>query len=104
MIDHLRNQTGYIVNTTTDKHGDQKQSSLTAVQIRFRYQTSISTQPNREAIESDAIIWLAKDASVEEGTIIKYEDDYWRVKTLVKAMRNDGVTQFLKAYVDKHTM
>lgn len=104
MIDHVRNQTAYIVNTTTDKHGDQKQSSLTTIKVRFRYFTDIDRQQNREAITADAMIWLASDANVSEGSIIKVDDKYWRINTLVKARKMDEEVQFLKAFVERHTL
>lgn len=104
MISHLLIQDAYIVNTTTDKHGDQKQSSLTAIKCKFRYNTIMDKNVYREGLDaSDAIVWLADDVSVSEGTIIKIDSDYWRVDRLIKAknMKSTDV-QFNKAFVNKH--
>lgn len=104
MIDHLRNQTAYILTTTQDKFGDQKEASRKAIKVRFRYMTDIDRNVNREAITADAIIWFSKDEAVTEGTIVQVDDKYWRVNTLIKARKMDETVQFLKAFVEKHTL
>lgn len=107
MIDHLRNQQAYIINTTTNKFGDQKESSRTSELVRFRYITELDQVNNREGVNSpQATIWLRAEASVSEGSIIYLEDDdsYWRVERLTKARKMDKTVHFLKAFVQKHTM
>lgn len=107
MIDHLRNQQAYIINTSKDKFGDQNETSRTSEMVRFRYVTDIEQNTNREGIVStEAVIHLRAEANVSEGTIIFMEDDnsYWRVETLVKARKMDATVHFLKALVQRHKM
>ena len=105
MIQHILNQDASLVQTTQDKHGDQKQSSTEAISIRFRYITDVDKNVNREGMTSEAIIWCAPDTAIAEGSILLVEGVYWRVVRLVKARRMSGnEVQFLKAFVDRHVL
>lgn len=104
MIDHLRNQTAYIINTAKNKYGDQKETTRTEVLVRFRYLTEIDRASQSESVMSDAMIWFASDANVSEGTIVLVDGTYWRIDRLIKARKMDSEVQFLKALVEKHTM
>lgn len=105
MLNHVFNQDAKIIITSTDKHGDQVVSSETDILCRFRYFTEIDQSGNREGLTTtaDAIIWLAPELDVAEGTILYTDGKYWRVNRLVKARRMSGDTvEFLKAFVSKH--
>lgn len=104
MIDHIRNQTAYIINTSKNKYGDQKETTRTEVLVRFRYLTDIDIRTQAENITADAMIWFSAEENVSEGTIVLVDDKYWRVNRLIKARKMDGEIQFLKALVEKHTM
>ena len=106
IIDHTLTQTGYIIPTTTDAHGDQIAGTPEAITCRFRYVTGIERQTNAEALAGiDAIIWLRADEEAEEGTIIQVDGKYWRVDRLIKARKLSGSTvEFLKAFVVKHSL
>jgi len=107
MLAHVFNQTGKIINTTTDKHGDQKVDSETEISLRFRYITELDKGVNREGVmtASDAIVWMAPDTAVEEGSILYIDSKYWRINRLIRARRMSGSTvEFLKAFVDAHNL
>lgn len=103
MLAHIFNQAGKIIHTELDKHGDQVVTSETSILCRFRYITALDVGENKEALLSDAIIWLAPESDVMEGSILFADGKYWRVGRLVKARRMSGSTvEFLKAFVNKH--
>jgi hypothetical protein len=105
MLTHALKQDAEVVTTTTDEYGDQIVSSEVSVKCRFRYITQVDQADHAELINagSEAIIWFEPDASIEEGTIVKTNDVYWRVDRLVKARRLSGSQiHFLKAYVNRH--
>lgn len=106
MIDHTLTQTGNLITTTKDAHGDQIQSASTPILCRFRYVTGIDKGENREALAGiDAIIWLKSDSGAVEGTIIQVDGKYWRIDRLIKARKLSGDTvEFLKAFVTAHKL
>lgn len=106
LIDHTLTQTGNIIPTTRDSHGDQIAGTPEGITCRFRYVTGVERLQNREALAGiDAIIWLRAEEEVEEGTILQVDGHYWRVDRLVKARKLSGSTvEFLKAYVQKHSI
>jgi hypothetical protein len=106
MIDHILNQEGFIVETTTDKHGDQVEDKLTPVRCRFRYITGIEKGINAEDFQgSNAMIWFAPDANIEEGSVVQVDSKYWRVDRLIRARKMSGSTvEFLKAFVKNHQL
>lgn len=103
MIDHLRNQTAYIITSTTDRHGDQTETSRKATKVRFRYITDVDKGINSEGLRSDAIIWFDKDEDVSEGTLVEVDDAMWRIERLIKARKMTEEVQFLKAFVERHS-
>lgn len=106
LIDHILTQDAQIIHTNRDIHGDQLESSTEDIKIRFRYITVLDKNASREALDSaDAMVWFSPSADVQEGSIIKVDDKYWRVDRLIKARRlTDSTTQFLKATVKVHSI
>lgn len=106
MLSHTYNQTAKLIVTSKDKYGDQKQTSQTSISCRFRYITEVESNVNRESEEAfDAIVWVASDTAIVEGSILQIESKYWRVNRLVRARRlTDSTVQFLKAYVKRHEL
>lgn len=106
MIDHVLTQTGYLIPTTRNAHGDQIAGTPIVVIGKFRYVTGIERGQNIEALDGiDAIIWLSSDVNAGEGSILQFDDKYWRIDRLTKARKISGDTvEFLKAYVKKHSM
>lgn len=106
MIDHILTQDANIITTTTDKHGDQKQSASTPVKCKFRYITVVDKNVDREGLSStEAIFWFSASTSISETSILKHENKYWRVDRLVKARRlADSTVQFLKVFVSPHKL
>jgi len=105
MLAHAMTQDGKLVVTERDKHGDQDIVSETAIKLRFRYITELDRNTNRESLNSEALIWLAPDLDVAEGSVIFAENTYWRVQKLIKARRMSGNrVEFLKALVNKHSV
>jgi len=106
MLSHTYTQSAKIIVTSKDKYGDQKQTSQASINCRFRYITEVDKGVNREGMEAfDAIVWVAPETAIEEGTILQIEDKYWRVNRLVRARRmTDSTIQFLKAFVKRHEL
>ena len=105
MLRYTMNQPGKLLVTTTDEFGDQNTSSETSIMCRFRYITDIDKNVNREALGSEAMIWLSPDLTVSEGNIIFVDGGYWRIQKLVKARKMSGTTiEFYKAFVTRHTL
>lgn len=105
MIDHILTQDCELITTTTDKHGDQKQSASTSLKCKFRYISATDKQVNSEAFISEAMMWFTPDSGIVETNILKFDNQYWRVDRLVQARRlSDPTIQFLKAFVNKHSL
>jgi hypothetical protein len=102
MISHLLNQTCEIVETTYNKYGEQILSTTAEISCKFREITNLTKSANREDIAADAMLWVEPDASLEKGTIILIDGDYYRVERLVKARRNNGEVQFIKCDLQAH--
>lgn len=106
MIEHTLKQDAYLITTTTDKYGSQNQTSSDAIKCRFRYITEIDKGVNMESVVAgDANMWFKPDENIVEGSILKVDDNYWRVTRLIRARRMSGDTiEFLKALVSKHDL
>lgn len=103
MLDHAMEQTAYIIDTSYNDDGDQVMTSSGQIVCRFRWITDLERPSNREEIRSDAMLWIKPDEDIEEGTIIKFDDDYFRVRQVVEARRLRGnQIHFLKCLLDKY--
>lgn len=103
MLDHAMEQTAYVIETTFNDDGDQVMSSSEEIVCRFRWITDLERPTNREEIRSDALLWTKPDENIAEGTIIKFGDDYFRVKRVTEARRLRGnQVFFLKCLLDKY--
>lgn len=104
ILTHALNQDAEILEITTDKHGDQVLGDSEDVKCRFRYVTELDKASNREGLTTaDAIVWFEPDVTVQEGSIIKVENKYWRIDRLIKARKLENSTiYFLKAFVKAH--
>jgi hypothetical protein len=103
MLDHAMEQTAYIIETSYNDDGDQVMSTSEQIVCRFRWITDLERPANREEIRSDAMLWVKSDEDIEEGTIIKFGSDYFRVKRVTEARRLRGnQIYFLKCLLDKY--
>jgi len=97
------NFTAYKVTTTRNAYGDYFSSEETAVKCHFRYITEQVTSSNNEQIQSDAMAWFEPDSGVDRGTILKFEDEYFRVERVTKARKlRDPNVQFIKTELIKY--
>lgn len=104
MLSHTLEQTASLIVTTTNKYGDQVLTSSSQINCRFRWITEVQRASNREEIRSDALLWTEPDEPIGEGTIIKVDDNYFRVRRVTKARRLRGdQVYFLKCLLDKYT-
>jgi hypothetical protein len=103
MLNHAMEQTAYIIETSYNDDGDQEFVSSDTIACRFRWITELDNLDNREEIRSDALLWIKPDEDVNEGTIIKFDDDYFRVKRVIEARRLRGnQVYFKKCLMDKY--
>lgn len=100
----MQNQTCQIVETSTNKYGEQIQDSQTEVACRFREITQADQNNNMDSfIGVDAMLWVEPEVDIQEGTIVKIEDRTWRVIRLIKARAMTADVKFQKALLEKHT-
>lgn len=102
-LDNITNQICEIITTTTNVYGDQVTESSKEWHCRFRESGEIRSGNNREDLAgADAMIHLPADAPAIEGTIIKYDDRYWRVTKVNKGRRFSDEVLFLKCWLETH--
>lgn len=101
IIDHVLTQNALILETITDRHGDQQVVDSTTENVRFRYITEINKGNMAEGLSTaDAIIWFKSNTVAKESSIVYVDNKYWRVDKLVKARRlSNSNVLFNKAYV-----
>ena len=106
ILTHALKQAGKLVQATINIYGDQISGGETNVMCRFRNITELDKGSNIEGIDTaDAIVWFEPDVSIEEGSIIKVDDEYWRIERLIKARRiASSDILFYKALVKKHQL
>lgn len=104
MIAHTLQQTATLYTTSRDRYGDQVATASTTIKCRFRWITELDQLGNREELRSDALLWTSPTEAVKEGTILKFEDDFFRVKRVTQARRLIGnKVEFIKCLLEKHT-
>ena len=104
LITHILTQEAGIIDTTTNKYGDQKLVSASAVPCHFRYITGIEKNINAEGMNSEAMIWFEPDLDIAEASLVQIEGKYWRIDRLIKARRFSEDIIFLKAFVTRHEL
>lgn len=103
MLNHAMEQTAYIIDTSYNDDGDQVMNTSKQISCRFRWITNLERPSNREEIRSDAMLWTKPDEDIEEGTIIKFNNNYFRVRRVIEARRLRGDQFFfLKCLLDKY--
>lgn len=104
MLSHTFEQTAQIITTTRNDDGDRLQTASKSIKCRFRWITELDRVSNREEIRSDALLWTDPDQPISEGTIIKADDNYFRVRRVTKARRlRGGKVHFLKYMLEKQS-
>lgn len=93
---HIMEQTCSIIKATQNKYGDQVLDSTEEIKCRFRWITELQHVSNREELQSDALLWTAGDENIDEGTIIKFDGEYFRVMRVTEARRLRGDTVYFK--------
>jgi head-tail adaptor len=96
MLNHAFEQTASIITTSYNDDGDQSFVSSLEIKCRFRWITDLERPANREEVRSDAMLWVKPSEEIAEGWIIKFEDDYFRVRRIIEARRLRGDTIFFK--------
>lgn len=103
-ISHLLNQTLVIVETSTDRYGDQELVGQLSVPCRFRYITEVDKMTLAEAEASDAMVWVEPDAPIQSASILFIDEVYWRIDRMIKARKMDDTVEFLKVYLSRHEL
>lgn len=104
MLEHTFEQTCYLVSTKRNKYGDIDMEGSEAVSCRFRKITELDKMNNREDIRADAWLWVRAGELVEEGGVVRFEDEYYRIKRVLEARRLRGNKVFFKkCLLDKYS-
>lgn len=91
------NLTAYKVARTRNEYGDYTAGAETPLRCHFRYITDQITGQNNETIDADAMLWVEPNSGVDRETIIKFDNEYWRVERVIKARRlRSPEVQFIK--------
>lgn len=103
ILTHALKQECQIITTSKDVYGTLKEDSATTVPCKFRHIVGVQQVGlNREDIDADALLWLEPDVDVREGSIIKFENEYYRIERFVKARRlSETDVHFLKCELQK---
>lgn len=103
MITHILTQTCGVQHSHVDEFGDIVLDSIESLACRFRYIQAVERQANREGLTSDAMLWLEPGANVEEGDVVYFEGEYFRIQQVTKARKMAGSTvQFLKCLLESY--
>lgn len=96
--------TAYKVNTSRNAYGDYvSDSTTTATPCHFRYITKEISGATDEVVSSTAMVWFMPDENVDKGDVIKVDDEYFKIESIIKArrLRNPAVL-FLKCSLVKY--
>jgi hypothetical protein len=103
MLNHTFEQTASIITTSYNDDGDQSFVSSLEIKCRFRWITDLERPSNREEVRADAMMWVKPSEIISEGWIIKFKDDFFRVRRVVEARRLRGdIIYFKKVLLDKY--
>jgi hypothetical protein len=103
VISHALTQTCTIIETSLNRFGDYVEQDGAQYRCRFRDITDISELPNNETTGSQAILWLDANAPVQRGTIVKIENEYFRIDRITKARKlTSSNVEFIKCLVEYH--
>lgn len=102
MLNHTMEQVCLLVETSYNDDGDLVYNSSKEIPCRFRWITDLDKLNNRESIRADAMLWVKAEENIIEGSVIKFNDEYFRVRQLIEARRLRGETiYFKKCLLDK---
>jgi len=104
VLTHAMVQTMTLLNTSTDGYGDQVGETGTDYPCKFREITELDQINNREMVTTtDAMLWVEADTPVVKGSIVKIEDEKYRVDRLTKARRIESAdVLFIKCLLEKY--
>lgn len=102
MLNHIMEQVCSLIETNYNEDGDLIYKDSEEIACRFRWITDLDNLNNRESIRSDAMLWVKPNVDIKEGSVIKFNDEYFRVRQLIEARRLRGETvYFKKCLLDK---
>jgi hypothetical protein len=93
------NQSVQVVSTTRNKFGDIVNTAgfQSTIKCKFREIADLGDEVNREVEGSLAMMWTNPDSGVDVGSVILFDDKYYRVANMTVARRlHSVVVQFLK--------
>lgn len=97
MLERYLVQTCEIVTTIRSEWGDYVLQDTIEEPCRFRVITTTRRETHRETDDSDAMIWLASDSSVDIRSIVKFDGIYYQIERINKARKLGGNTiEFIK--------
>jgi len=71
--------TAYIVSATQNAYLEYTAGAETAVKCDFRRINEVTIGGNNQQIQSDAMAWFEPDVGIDQGTIIKFKGEHYRV-------------------------
>ena len=89
-------QTCELLETSLNQFGGQAVESAKSIKCRFRFITELDRTQNREGIRSDALLWISPKENIIQGTLVRYNNEVFRVDQIIEARRLRGETIYFK--------
>lgn len=97
MLEKYLVQTCEKLVTTFSKRGDKVLSSAVLLSCRFREIDKFNRANHQDYADADAMLWLALNASVAEGDIIRFDGAYYQIEKINKARKlGSDTVEFIK--------
>jgi hypothetical protein len=103
VISHILQQSARVLVTVLNRYGEQDYVSGVNELCRFREIIGIQNGSNQELVDADAMTWHEATSTVEEGSIMRIDNKFYRVEKVVNARKMGGNIEFKKCYLQKYT-
>ncbi len=103
ILTHLLSQGVRTLVTVTTGYGEQQYSSGVNELCRFREITGLMKNNNQELIDADAMSWHEPTSTIQEGSIIRVENNFYRVEKRIMARKFGGKVEFIKCLLQRYT-
>jgi hypothetical protein len=103
ILTHILQQSTRVLVTVLNRYGEQDYVSGVNELCRFREIIGIQKGANQELIDADAMSWHEPNSTIQEGSIIRVDNKFYRVDKLTKARKMGGNVEFIKCLLQKYT-
>ena len=103
ILTHLLSQNARTLVTILNGYGEQEYTSGVNELCRFREITGLIKNNNQELINADAMSWHEPTSSIQEGSIVRVENNFYRVEKRTMARKMGSQVEFIKCLLQKYT-